>query len=732
MNEIKNLKPFPKFCCSIGYIPTSYKISMTYEEQLLWLCDFLENTVIPTVNQNGHAVEELQNLYVELKHYVDDYFSNLDVQTEINNKLDEMAEAGTLTELITDYLNLKCILAYNTISDMANATNLIDGSYVKTYGRNTLNDGGGAFYYIREIQNTDVVDGVNVVALSDPDLVAIKTIDNENQKILSHIIDSSIIGQIHTVDLSKGCQSFTMIDNAIFGAGSGSESNTGFIVKINPTTGERISVANNLNIGHANGMCYCDKDENLYIACSGGSNGISQVSVFDTSLQFVKNIDFTSIGSAWGIAYNSSKEVFYVLSGNQILEMDSSLENIINSKSMETSDMIITGQSIYCDNNYIFYVYNVSNNINPYEGFNRVDVYNANTLEYVMTQKISITGEIEGGYIYNGYSYFMRLTQNRGIIYKGSNYENNKILNYVDNNIIFNKIFSVNGANYNIYVNPLNTNFYADGSENHPFSNIWTAQVLAYNVPTNNVIINLTGDSGEFDLNFRHFQQNLQIKGTDSSNLAKIGGINIQSANNVLIQNIEVVKRTGSFNNLITAGNVKLLELSNVKFNGQGTEASALYASNTYVKASGINVASTFTNNGNAFKLEDGASLFMSGVYIASNANIGVSANTKGNVHLPYQFPVKMANYNTDWNTNIIGGNVTFNIKDIALPGSYRVEASNTISDAPTGYTDNPARFSVNFFADVYYYTFSPINTNKLFVGIKSGTQSSITWTEVI
>lgn len=100
MNKIENLKPFPKFCCSIGYIPTSYKVGMTYEEQLWWLCDFLENTVIPTVNNNGQAVEELQNLYVELKQYVDNYFENLDIQTEINNKLDEMATDGTLENII--------------------------------------------------------------------------------------------------------------------------------------------------------------------------------------------------------------------------------------------------------------------------------------------------------------------------------------------------------------------------------------------------------------------------------------------------------------------------------------------------------------------------------------------------------------------------------------------------------------------------------------------------------
>ena len=185
MIDIENLKPFPKFCYSIGYIPTSYKVSMTYEEQLVWLCDYLQNTVIPAVNNNGHAVEELQNLFVELKQYVDDYFSDLNVQTEINNKLDDMAESGELTELITDYLNLKCILAFDDISDMSEATNLIAGSFAKTYGRLNLNDGGGAFYYVREILNTDIVDGVNVVALDNPNLVAIRVFDTDNKNILS-------------------------------------------------------------------------------------------------------------------------------------------------------------------------------------------------------------------------------------------------------------------------------------------------------------------------------------------------------------------------------------------------------------------------------------------------------------------------------------------------------------------------------------------------------------------
>ena len=105
MNEkieinVRKLRPFTRFIYTIGELPTSYLISMTYEEQLIWLCNYLEKTVIPAINNNGEAVEELQSKYIELKNYVDHYFDNLDVQEEVNNKLDEMASDGTLAEII--------------------------------------------------------------------------------------------------------------------------------------------------------------------------------------------------------------------------------------------------------------------------------------------------------------------------------------------------------------------------------------------------------------------------------------------------------------------------------------------------------------------------------------------------------------------------------------------------------------------------------------------------------
>ena len=118
---------FPRFVNNLGIIPTSYKDSMSYYETLAWLCKYLEETVIPTVNENGDAVEELQGLYIELNSYVDHYFDTLDVQEEINNKLDDLVEDGTLESLIGAYIQPR-IDAQNEVINLFknNVNNEID------------------------------------------------------------------------------------------------------------------------------------------------------------------------------------------------------------------------------------------------------------------------------------------------------------------------------------------------------------------------------------------------------------------------------------------------------------------------------------------------------------------------------------------------------------------------------------------------------------------------------
>ena len=128
----QTLPPLTKFIYTLGQLPTSYLMSMSFEEQLVWLCNYLGTQVIPAVNQNGEAVEELQNLYELLRTYVNDYFDNLDVQEEINNKLDDMAQDGSLTALIKKYVDPIISEFENNINNIVNNQNtLIDNMNTK-------------------------------------------------------------------------------------------------------------------------------------------------------------------------------------------------------------------------------------------------------------------------------------------------------------------------------------------------------------------------------------------------------------------------------------------------------------------------------------------------------------------------------------------------------------------------------------------------------------------------
>lgn len=168
LNELKpvgKLSPFAHFCCTIGNLPTSYMISLTYEEQLLWLCNYLEKTVIPAVNTNAEAVAELQNLYIQLKNYVDNYFDNLDVQEEINNKLDQMVQNGTFQVIIDQFLKINSVLTFTNVEEMKNSDNLIVGSSARTMGYYTLNDGGGSLYRI--IENNNLANDSSYILLNN-------------------------------------------------------------------------------------------------------------------------------------------------------------------------------------------------------------------------------------------------------------------------------------------------------------------------------------------------------------------------------------------------------------------------------------------------------------------------------------------------------------------------------------------------------------------------------------
>ena len=91
--------PFRFWCQKV--LPLVYDDSLSYYELLCKVVEYLNN-VITDVNSVISGVEDLEEQFETLKKYVDTYFDNLDVQEEINNKLDEMAQDGSLSDIINN------------------------------------------------------------------------------------------------------------------------------------------------------------------------------------------------------------------------------------------------------------------------------------------------------------------------------------------------------------------------------------------------------------------------------------------------------------------------------------------------------------------------------------------------------------------------------------------------------------------------------------------------------
>ena len=203
MKPINNLPPFKRLCVTIGNLPSSYVDSMSYYECLMWLCKYLKDTVVPAINENAEAVNELIN-----------WFNNLDVQDEIDNKLDEMAESGQLQEIISEYLNSKAIFGFDTKDDMLNSPNLIDGSYAKTLGINDYSDGDGSIYKIRNITNSDIIDNDIITPMNTDDNLIAEKIPYSNSKELFDEINARDLTEMVVIGDSFSSTTYCPYNNS--------------------------------------------------------------------------------------------------------------------------------------------------------------------------------------------------------------------------------------------------------------------------------------------------------------------------------------------------------------------------------------------------------------------------------------------------------------------------------------------------------------------------------------
>ena len=95
------LQPFRYWCQKV--LPLVYDDSLSYYELLCKVVDYLNKTMEDVETLHGD-VTNLHEAYEKLQSYVNEYFSSLDVQAEINNKLDQMVTDGTFYNMFYPYI----------------------------------------------------------------------------------------------------------------------------------------------------------------------------------------------------------------------------------------------------------------------------------------------------------------------------------------------------------------------------------------------------------------------------------------------------------------------------------------------------------------------------------------------------------------------------------------------------------------------------------------------------
>ncbi len=630
MNPYKKLSPFKWFVIqNFPFIEADFDAITEYQ----LLCKVVEylNKTIDKTNELGEKVEELNN-----------WFINLDVQDEIDNKLNEMSESGELAEIIAQYLELASILSFNTLNDLKTAENLADGTTAKTLGLNSYKDGKGSLYKIRELINTDIIDNDKLIPLTNyPTLVAEKIPNfylntiNEKLNLLSvkeHVTHSPLF-------MLKQKISGTTGDTASFQSLAVQYDNDGVPEKIyvlanynsnsyarlyiltcgNRLTGEGWSYTYTDLVPNTHGSSITYKDNYLYIA-DVGTNKIGKLNVSTYNYEEINLSELFSSGSEYivGISYDELTNTF-LLCGTENVNMYVVNEDFTEIIRSYTHDFNISGD--YIEQTYDFHdnieIRCVSASVNNLILF--IDTY---TGKLIKTSTIdNINGEIESvsykkGYIttlINNYNPTLDGINMSAVIesYIGG-YDGNDFYEMLENRPLINNLFLLNNQsfqyNFTYYFqnNNLDNNlvrYVGLGTETNPFKSALGMLGLISSIPnlqSYRVTINILESSNTDDSYIKIYtNKNLDYLIINGNSNTLNGFIDVRFFSGRLeLNGISIA--TG--NTRRTNGDITLFNNADIVITGTNESVTASISENRMIKCSGsLTCSSTSTVQRNVF-----------------------------------------------------------------------------------------------------------------------------------
>ena len=513
------LQPFKFYCQKV--IPLVFDDSLSYYETL---CKFVEclNKVIEQTNIQTENIEELTRLYSELKLYVDTYFNNLDVQKEINIKLDEMVIDGTLAKIINKEI-------FNELNEK------IDNL------ENELNE-------------------------------RIDKIENESKNF------NPVINRINRILIKSGLNDFENSENYSFIQGYAKLNDMVLMTLIsiqgdykynNKARVIKYNLQNNvivndvvLDLGHANSLTINPVKNEIYIPETFRYNDnhdsyyTNKINVLNLDNLAIKtSYDIDGLNGIASVSYDNITEKLYCASINHVHELSSAFTIV---KTIQLSP--------YNINEYTMQTINVYNNkiykliYNP----NALIIHN---IDGTVESQYSFNKESNDGF-YLGEFEDLCIEEDNISIASGcfSSGGTQKIMNQIFNiNLNVNNISNQVDTNYvngfrNFYVNNNVTSVNPDGSEDNPFNEVFEViPFLSNNKTLKNVFIKNSENAYSF----------LQINNCSNAefnfeNGCKINGIISNRTNNTLIRNVEILNNKDT--DVPLKIDFSILRLDNLKF----------------------------------------------------------------------------------------------------------------------------------------------------------------------
>jgi len=517
------------------YIEEDFDALTNYE----LLCKVVEE--LNKISDNQKILDEnvtaLITAFNELKDYVDNYFENLDVQDEINNKLDEMVEDGTLAEIInTEIFNDLNEKINNAIikSDPQTMNELFLNRILRTFERNS--------------NNPEHVSGEDYAILQGGCYTG-------NNKM--------IIARIRRSDLNEVLlQEISLYDSSI----------------IRQTT---------LQLNHANSIAYNPNNRKLYITSLLINENDENI-----PLQYLYVIDYTTFTlestislnvplteGVHSVSYDIETDKYYIATEEtnnnnnlKLYEMNINnytlteinlidYSNLLNKS--YNNDILVYNDYLYIlkynpqvllcfnlKNNKLYNVYNIPN----YSNGSSIGELQNISLKYDLEEKDFIIGtnrlECDNGF-YNIFQYF-----NCNVFYN----INNNIMPKWNNN------------EFELKVDINSTSINPNGTNSNKFKHISEALEYAQQLDGNITILIENGTYPFVD--YKGNKQRIDIRNISNNPNIIINGMNLH-ATNISLTNIKLLNTSTSQNYDLSADYSKL-RLSIIEF--LGDYSASIYA----------------------------------------------------------------------------------------------------------------------------------------------------------